>query len=127
MQMSELDMDILGVADGATKARLNDIITNTDDVNRNVTIEPVVIAEGQVVFDFDDISDTTGLERFGGQSIGDFFWSEYWAVSHKDDTPNTGYEYGTVSPPYSAFNAFSAPVSITSEQDFTLNLSLIHI
>jgi subtilisin family serine protease len=116
-QMSELDMDILG----ATEARLNDIITNTDDFNRNVTIEPVVIAKGQVLFDFDDISDTTDSELFGGQSIGDFFWSEDWGVIHKDYLPGSGYEYGTVSPPYSAFNGYSYPVSITSDQDFTLN------
>ncbi|WP_293076587.1 S8 family serine peptidase, partial [Okeania sp. SIO3B5] len=89
--------------------------------NTPIVIEPLVLAEGQQVFDFDEISDTTSYELFGGQQIGDFFWSESWYASNKDYRPTTGYGYGNVSPLYSGFNGSANPVSITSEEDFTFN------
>ncbi|NET41952.1 SdrD B-like domain-containing protein, partial [Okeania sp. SIO2B3] len=89
--------------------------------NTPIAVEPLVLAEGQQVFDFDEISDTFDLEQFGGQQIGDFFWSESWGVIHRDHHPGSGYENGTVSPPYTGFNWSALPVSITSEEDFTFN------
>ena len=84
-------------------------------------VEPHVIAQGQKLFHFDDISNTKGGEKFGGATHGDFYWSDNWYVHHKNGEPNTGYENGNVSPYHSGFNWFAKPVSVTSDEEFTLD------
>ena len=103
-------------------------------------VEPHVIAQGQKLFHFDDISDTRSGAKFGGATLGDFYWSDDWYVIHKHFLPRSGYGNGNVSPFYSALNGGARPVSVTSDEEFTLdsvyltaawnkglNLSLIHI
>lgn len=85
-------------------------------------VEPYVIAQGQKLFHFDDISDTEEAELFGGKQLGDFYWSDSWAVAHnKGYYPGSGYEKGNVSPYHSGFNWFAKPVSVTSDEEFTLD------
>ena len=84
-------------------------------------VEPHVIAQGQKLFHFDDISNTKGGAKFGGATHGDFYWSGDWYVVHKDAYPGSGYEKGNVSPYHSGLNGFEAPVSVTSDEEFTLD------
>jgi hypothetical protein len=83
-------------------------------------VEPHVIAQGQKLFHFDDIS-TKGVELFGGKQLGDFYWSDSWAVAHKVLWPGSGYQNGNVSPYHSGLNGWAAPVSVTSDEEFTLD------
>ena len=84
-------------------------------------VEPHVIAQGQKLFHFDDISNTKDAEEFGEATHGDFYWSGDWYVIHKDAYPGSGYEKGNVSPYHSGLNGFEAPVSVTSDEEFTLD------
>jgi hypothetical protein len=84
-------------------------------------VEPHVIAQGQKLFHFDDISDTRSGAKFGGATLGDFYWSDDWYVIHKNGLPGSGYQNGNVSPYHSGFNWFARPVSISSDEEFTLD------
>jgi hypothetical protein len=84
-------------------------------------VEPHVIAQGQKLFHFDDISNTKNYAKFGGAKLGDFDWSDNWYVKHKYGSSGTGYEKGNVSPYHSGFNGSAEPVSVTSDEEFTLD------
>ena len=75
------------------------------------------------VLTFDDISNAdSGLipDGYGGLTwsggIGDFSY-----INGGDVWPGTGYDNGTVSGEYVAFNGFAEPVTMSSETDFDFN------
>ncbi|MEB3342748.1 S8 family serine peptidase [Okeania sp.] len=115
--------EALGLLEDPTGTGVNGENQNpvADNTPIDIEIEPLELVEGQIVFDFDDISNTSTDTIFGDQQIGDFFWSNDWAVINRDSRSGDGYENGNVSPLYSGFNSWANPVSITSEEDFTFD------
>jgi hypothetical protein len=71
----------------------------------------VASAGAAEVLTFDDVSTTTTYEPIPS-GYGGFQWSEHFNVIHRDYHPGSGYDLGTVSGMYTAFNASAYPVSM---------------
>ncbi|NER28222.1 MAG: PEP-CTERM sorting domain-containing protein, partial [Symploca sp. SIO1C4] len=70
------------------------------------------------VLTFDDI--TTSPYKIISDGYGGFDWTNFGVVN-RSYVPNTGYDNGTVSEDYTAYNRYSRPVTVSSDSVFDFN------
>jgi subtilisin family serine protease len=100
------------------------LIGSTVEIDASSYVPPVkspgLISNKDVLLNFDDI--TKDMKAEVPDKYGGLQWSEDWRVIHKDKNPDSGYNRGNKSEPYSAFNAFYKDVTIEAPEkskDFT--------
>ncbi|MBD2576446.1 PEP-CTERM sorting domain-containing protein [Oscillatoria sp. FACHB-1406] len=71
------------------------------------------------VLTFDDVSNTSSAD-FINSNYGEFNWNNFGVVN-RILHPGSGYDRGTVSGNYTAFNAFADPASLSSLNLFDFN------
>lgn len=71
------------------------------------------------VLTFDDLTTTNSYQTISN-SYGGFNWTNFYAINGSS-IPNTGYDNGTVSGDYTAFNGFGNSATVSSSSVFDFN------